>query len=722
MLPRMRPILASFLLGSLAAAASAAPPVSYDAMFDPDFSGRAAEHVSWSPDGRKLGYVWDDGQGEALWTLDPVSGKSEAVLRLSGLEKAAGAGGKTELDDYTWSPKGDALLLEADGDLYLYSLAGPLLRRLTQTAAEEKIPTFSPDGLWVAFVRDYDLYTIHLETGREVRFTKDGRENEILNGINDWLYWEEIWDREDAGLWWSPDGKRIAYYRFDEREVPAHPLVDESPKVPQVNWQKYPKPGDPNPKVRVGVLDLATGRTLWMETGGQDQYLARVGWTPDGGAVVIQSLARSQTRLDLLRCGATDGRCSTLASESWPTWVNLGDDLHLLPDGRFLWGSERTGWRRLYLFGADGRLIRPVTPEGWSVTSLDGVAEDGAWVTFTAFRTEGLGPADRHVLRARLDEERWEELTAEPGTHSADPSPRTGAWVHAWSTADAPARTEVRLADGKAIPLPSAPPAGYDPAALPKWELLTLPGPEGSRLPARLLKPAGFDPSRRYPVIVYQYGGPGSQTVTNRWDTRRRDLWHKRMAQLGYAVFTVDNQSSVFFGKQGEDRDYRHMGEVNLAGQLAGVEYLKTLGWVDPARIGLWGWSGGGTNTLLCLLRRPGVWKAGVSGAPVTDWHLYDSAWTERYLDTPQDNEAGYLESSPLTYAGSLKDRLLIVHGLADDNVHPQNTVVMVAKLVDSKMPVEQAFYPGEKHAMGTASMRHFFERMEAFFAAALTP
>src|SRR6266545_4906512 len=416
-------------------------------------------------------------------------------------------------------------------------------------------------------------------------------------------------DREATGYWWSPDGTRIAYYRFDERQVPLHPLVDQSPVHPQPKPQRYPLPGDPNPLVRVGVLDLAGGKTTWLETGAPDRYLARVAWTPAGDAVAIQALARSQARLDLLRCGAADGRCSTLLTDQWPTWVNLGKDFAFLPDGRFLWGSERDGWRRLYLAGADGKIVRPVSPEGWAVTSLDGVADDGSWAIFTAYRAQGLGPAERHVLRARLDqrlyqEAKWENLTVAAAENAAEVDPHTGAWVHSWSTADLPPRSEVRRADGSIVPLPWIPPSTFDPAALPPYTYFTIPGPDGSRLPARMIQPPGFDPARRYPVIVYQYGGPASQVVFRHWDARRRDLWHKRMAQRGYVIFSVDNQVSLFFGKAGEDRDHRRMGEANLAGQLAGIDWLKAQTWVDPSRIGLWGWSGGGYNTLYCLLNR----------------------------------------------------------------------------------------------------------------------
>jgi len=739
-----RPLLFSLLAPlsafALAAPVLAAPPpaLSYDALFAADVNGRSPDKLAWSPDGKRLIYTYDDGHGEGLWSLDPAAGSLEELVRPGDLAKAAGKEQAEEMkiDGCQWSPRGDSLLLEADGDLYLFSFAGHGLRRLTRTAGEEKGAKFSPDGSRIAFARDENLYLLDVlgfpdtASGREQALTTDGKKDEILNGTTDWLYWEEIWDREATGFWWSPDSRRIAYYRFDERETPSHPLVDQSAKIPVVKWQKYPTSGDVNPKVRIGVLELSTGRTAWMETGDLDQYLARVAWTPDGGAVAIQALSRSQARLDLLRCSAGDGRCGTLVTESWPTWVNLADDLRFLPDGRFLWGSERSGRRRLYLFNPDGRLIRQVSPDGWVVTSVDRVPEadeKDPWVLFTGYRTEGLKALDRHVVNASLLDARFQVITPEAGTHTALAARHTGNWVHAWNTADSPGGAEVRLggerngSDGiKLIPLPSTPPAKFDPAALPRYEFLTIPGPDGIPLPARLLKPAGFDPGRRYPVIVYQYGGPGSQTVVNRWDRRRRDLFHKRMAQLGFAVLTVDGRSTTFFGKEGEDLDYRKMGEANLAAQLAGVEYLKTQRWADTSRLGLWGWSGGGTNTLFCLLSRPGVWKAGVAGAPVTDWHLYDSVWTERYLGTPDENEAGFLESSPINLADRLRDKLLIVHGLADDNVHPQNSVNMIDRLVQAGRPVEQAFYPGEKHAMRPPSIRHFFERMEEFWVRTL--
>ncbi|HEV8582778.1 MAG TPA: DPP IV N-terminal domain-containing protein [Thermoanaerobaculia bacterium] len=701
------------------AAAETPAKLTVEALFAPDATGRRPSQLAWSPDGQRLTYVWDeqgDGKDEALWSLEPATGKREVLLRLA----TAGEEGKElELGEYAWSPRGSALLLAAKGDLYLLPLDTRKLRRLTSTDADEKDPSFSPDGSKIAFVRGSDLYSIDLASDRETRLTTGGEENVTLNGVNDWVYEEEIWDREPEGYWWSPDGSRIAYYHFDETPVGAYPLVDDSPLYPKVQWQKYPKAGEANPWVKIGVLEIATGQTRWLETGDPDAYLARVAWTPRGDAVAIQRLNRDQNRLDLLRCSAADGACSTLLTETWPTWINLGRDFRFLPDGRLLWGSERSGWRRLYLYDADGKLIRPATPEGWAVTSLDGVAADGSWAMVTGFPISALGPLDRKVARVSIDHEGWEILTPEPGTHRAEVAPKTGNWIHAWSDIDTPTQTEVRPARGNSIPLPAGKPT-VDTASLPKWELLTVAGPDGSQLPAALLKPAGLDPSRRYPVIVYHYGLPGSQIVANSW-SGSRGLWHKLMAHRGFAVFLVEYPASFFFGKAGEDRDFRRFGPLNLAAQLAGIDYLKSLPWVDSARLGLWGWSGGGANTLYCVLNRPGVWKAAVAGAPVTDWKLYDTIWTERYLDRPQDDPEGYRDSSPLTYAANLTDRLLIIHGLADDNVHPQNTIQMSAELIKAGKPFDQAVYPGQKHGFRGGSQRHVYERITEFFGRELS-
>jgi dipeptidyl-peptidase-4 len=677
----------------------------------PDDAGLEPEQLAWLPDGSALTFL----RQEVLWRLDATSGELARLARPADLLPPG-----EELESHHWSPRGDRLLLRTASDLFLYTPASPresALRRLTQDPEPEEDPKFSPDGSRVAFVRRADLWVLGLDgTAAERRLTSDGDPDLVLNGKTDWVYWEEIWNRDATGFWWSPDGGRLAYYRFAEAEVGRYPLTDEAPTYPEVTWQRYPKAGEANPEVRVGVVAAAGGETTWLSTGHEaGDYLARVDWAPDGRTVAVQRLDRGQTRLDLLLCGAADGRCRQALGERHPTWVNLGKDFRWLPDGGFLWASEASGWRRLAHYGADLQRRRVLTPDGWAIAELAGVTGDGR-VVMQAFETSALGPAERHLLRVRLADGAVERLTSTPGTHAALLAEASGAWLHTWSDADAPTRREVVRPDASvAAELPAAPLA-FDPAALPRWEFFTIPGPEGAALPARLLRPEGFVAGRRYPAIVYHYGGPGSQVVTRAWDSRGRGLFHKMMAQRGFFVISVDDGASLFFGKAGEDRLHRAFGPRNLAAQEAAVAWVVGQGSVDPARVGLWGWSGGGMHTLWAILNRPGLFRAAVAGAPVTDWRLYDSIWTERYLDRPQENPEGYRSSSPLTHAQNLRDALLIVHGTGDDNVHPQNTIVFVKRLVELGLPCEQLFYPSEKHALKPPAQRHFLGAMRDFF------
>ncbi len=723
-------LLATPLGGQEAAATAGTTPEqnplpSVADLFAKDAWGKLPGQLSWSPDGTRLAYVWDDGLGTALWVLDPAAGTTERRLRAADLaepgRKDEDAPPPPSFDEIAWLPEGNGLLLVADGDLFL-ALQGSAPRRLTRTAAAETCTRVSPRGDQAAFVREHDLWTLDLATGRERRQTSDGKENITLNGETDWVYWEEIWGRDATGLWWHPDGRRIAFYQFDETPVGVYPLIDDAPEDATVRWQKYPRAGQPNPRVRIGVRDVAAragAKTVWMETGGSPgDYLARVAWSSDGSWLAIERLNRDQTALDLLRCAPATGKCTVLVSDRDPHWVNLGNEFRPLKDGRFLWSSEREGVRRLYLYDAAGQPLGPVTPAGWVLDTLSGVDETDpkGRVTFTGYPTEPLlGAAGRHVLSVRFDGSGVVRLTTGGGWHTVIAAPKGDGWVDSWSSADSPTVQRLIGPDGRetATQLPSHPPR-IDPASLPKWEFLAVPGPEGSTLPARVLKPAGFDPAKKYPVITYHYGGPASQVVVDRWGAR--DAWHKWMAARGYVVWNVDNQASTFFGKAGEVRLHRRFGELELAGQLAGVAYLKTLPWVDGSRLGLWGWSGGGSNTLYALLHAPGSWKIGVAGAPVTDWQLYDSIWTERYLDRPEENPEGYRISSPITSAANLKDRLLIVHGTADDNVHPQNTWNMIRALQKAQVSFEDLALPGQTHAIRGDGLIHVYRRMTELF------
>ena len=738
---RRLPALAASALLALAppAAAQERPSVlTFDLMFERENQGAAPRAAAWSADGARLAYLYDDGSGSALWVLSPGDGEPLAVLRelpaaAAGDAAEDDAGDDAEGDDaadrdplagldFRWAPDGGSLLLIAGGDLWRLPAAGGEPARLTDSGDEDSAAAFSPDGTRIAFVRDHDLHLLDLASGAVTALTDDGVDNEVLNGVTDWVYWEEIWGRSSTGFWWSPDGTRIAYYRFEEEPVGLYPLLDVSHHpYPEVRMQRYPKAGSDNPRVKVGVLDLASGATTWLATDGDAEgYLARVHWRPDGERVAVQRLAREQDRLDLLSCDPTGGACTTLLTERWPTWVNLADDFAFLADGRFVWGSEKSGWRHLYLHAADGTPLRQLTTGEWAVTSLDAVDEERGRAVFTSHPPGPLGAKDRRVAAVPLAGGEAVTLSEGEGWHTATASGASGLWLHQWSDAATPPRFAVRDAAGAVVAEIATRPPAFDPAALPRWRFFTLPDADGTPLPAALLEPPARREGVRHPAIVYHYGGPGSQVVADRWDGRGRGLWHQMMAQRGYAVLALDNPASIYFGKRGEDRQHRRFGPVNLAAQQTGAAWLAGLGWVDGSRLGLWGWSGGGSNTLYCLFASPGTWRAGVAGAPVTDWRLYDAIWTERYLDHPEDNAEGYEQSSPITHAAQLADRLLVVHGTGDDNVHPQNTYALATKLVAAGKPFEDAVYPGQKHGFRGAADRHFYERMTRFFDQAL--
>jgi dipeptidyl-peptidase-4 len=680
---------------------------------DPD--GRFPEDLEWRPGTMELRYAWDDGAGRGHWLLAAAGGEPRLLVRDADLVVGDGPP-----KDLAFDPTGRRLLYRTEGDLYVFEIETSTVRRLTETEAEEEEAVFAPDGSRLAFVREADLYLLDLASGEERRVSRDGEPEVVWNGTTDWVYWEEIWGRDSTGSWWSGDSRRLAFYHLDDRHLPVYPLVDHLEQHPEVELQRHPKAGDPLPRVEIRVFDLESGETTTLDTGDDPEaYLARVHWHPDHQRLAVERLNRDQTRLDLLLCSAEDGACTAIHSEEHPTWINLGDEFTFLPDGRFLWSSEKSGWKALYLHDADGAELQRLTPPGIALTGLDDVDAAAGTFVFTGFSTVGLGAAERHVYTGPLEGEgavrRW---TQRAGWNGALVGER-GYWLQTWSDANTPPVRVVRRRGGVARnPLPSAPAPFLE--DLPRWELLTVRGPEGTRLPARVMKPADFDPERRYPVITFHYGGPASQVVENRWRKGfQRDLWHRMMATRGYVVFSVDNQASTFFGKAGEDLLHRRFGEVELVGQLAGLEYLRTQPWADAKRVGLWGWSGGGSNTLYSLLSRPGAWAAGISGAPVTEWHLYDAIWIERYLDHPDDNPEGYRDSSSLTHADRLKDPLLLIHGTGDDNVHVQNSVQMADALIRAGARFELALYPNVSHSwrtFDTAYRRHLLATMTEFF------
>ena len=561
----------------------------------------------------------------------------------------------------------------------------------------------------------------------EARLTADGSAT-ILNGNLSWVYWEEIFDHGVAGFWWSDDSSAIAFLRTDESQVDVVTFQKFAPAVPEIITQRYPKAGDANPSVRLGIVEVGSGKTAWMDQAAAGyEYILGVKWLPDNRAVAVQTTNRLQTRLDLWLVARGSGDARLLLTDADDAWVNQ-KELQFLDGGKkFLVSSERDGHTHLYLYGIDGKLLNAVTRGPWSVRGPSGfygaplgsawVEEAGGWVYFTALEKS---PVERHLYRIRLDGTGMERLTKEDGTHRITMSPDRRSYVDVHSTHDTLPSLSVHEASGKqrAVVTPSRADI-VAPFQFQAASLFTVPAADGFALPARIVKPRGFDPAKKYPAIVYIYGGPGAPTVNDSWDYSfaGNAYFDQVLVDRGYVVFSVDPRSATGQSKTLENTVVRKMmadGELNDI--VAGVKWLKAQPWVDAARIGVWGWSGGGTDTLLVMTRSQ-EFKAGISVAPVTDWHFYDTKFAETYMKTPADNPEGYALFSLVPRAKDLHGRLMLVFGTYDDNVHPQNSWSFVDELIKANKPFDLMVYPMRKHTIEDRPARiHLFEKMLEFW------
>jgi dipeptidyl-peptidase 4 len=615
---------------------------------------------------------------------------------------------------YAWDDAGTRVAFESHGELFMLNAGSGNVRRLTTAAGDERDPTFSPDGHMLAFVRNKDLYTMDIDKGTEVRHTTTGCDT-VYNGILDWVYMEELFTRgEVRSFWWSPDGKRLAFLEIREGSMPVYPIVDQLPLDATYRLQRYPKPGDKNPVVRVGIVDARGGDITWTDVDtGDDSYIARVYWQSDSRGVAIEKLNREQNHLTLFFADAATGRGDVVMDETSPTWVNVTYLKHYYAKKRqFLFGSESDGHMHLYLHNLDGSLIRQVTKGDWEVFELAGVDEKKGRIYFTANEGDVL---QRHLYHIDESGKNMKRITSEEGTHMVTMSPDFKYYIDRYSSESRPERVSVCNVDGKSLFVigdQMSPELAAIHYAAPTFFSIQ----DGGRTyQCRMVKPLDFDPAKKYPVIVYVYGGPGVQVVRKVWS--RHDLWHSYMASRGYIVFSIDNRGSEGRGKAWEESILERMGTLELQDQLAGVNYLKEQSYVDPERIGVWGWSYGGYMTLNAMFNAPDVFKAGVSVGPVTDWRYYDSIYTERYMKLPSENEKGYTASAPATHAENLKGSLLVMYGDVDDNVHIQNSVSLAKKLIDAGKDFDLMLFPGKEHSIvGTADRTFLYRKMTIFF------
>jgi len=741
----MRHLFASLALMLAATTTAHAEKLTLEAITGSQpLSGPTLMKPKVAPDGSQVGFLRgkdSDRNQLDLWTYDIGSGQTRVLVdskvvlpgteTLSDEEKARRErqriAAMSGIVDYQWSPDARTLLFPLGGELYLYDLqkqGAAAVRQLTHGEGFATDAKLSPKGGFVSFIRARNLWVIDLASGEQRQLTRDGSTT-IGNGVAEFVADEEM-DRH-TGYWWAPDDSAIAFARIDESPVPVQKRYEVYPDRTDVIEQRYPAAGDANVRVQLGVVAPTQGaEPRWIDLGReQDIYLARVDWR-DPQHLSFQRQSRDQKLLELVEADLQSGAQRLLVRETSRTWVPLHNSLRFLEDGSFLWSSERTGFQHLYRIDSAGK-AHALTSGKWPVDELLAVDEAAGTVYFRA----GIeSPRESGIYSVALQGGTPTQLSKTPGMHSASFARNASVYVDSWSNSSTPPQIELFRANGEKIATlvennlddPAHPYARYKDAQLPV-EFGTLTAADGrTPLHYSVIKPTGFDASRRYPVAVYVYGGPASQTVTNAWPGRGDHLFNQYLAQNGYVVFSLDNRGTPRRGRDFGGALYAKQGTVEVADQLRGVEWLEKQPWVDPARIGVQGWSNGGYMTLMLLAKASNRYACGVAGAPVTDWGLYDTHYTERYMDLPARNEPGYAEARVLTHIDGLRSRLLLIHGMADDNVLFSNSTVLMSALQKRGQPFEMMTYPGAKHGLSGADALHRYRVAEDFLGRCLKP
>ncbi|MEM9838660.1 MAG: S9 family peptidase [Pseudomonadota bacterium] len=715
------------LLAAVGLPSAAAEELTLKRLFDsPSLAGPSPRSVAYSPDGSLVTFLKpreDDAQRLDLWAFDVATGEARMLVdskslepddfELSEEEKALRErkriASSTGIVQYQWDSKGEQILVPLAGDLFLVTLEDKSVRRLTETEGFEYDAKVSPSGGYVSFLRDGALFAIDLENGRERQISPDP-EPGVTYGTAEFVAQEEM--NRYTGNWWSPDDEMIVFTRTDETGVDIIPRFDISAGDVSVIEQRYPRAGRPNAVVGLYVKKVKRGRPVEVKWGASpDTYLARVNWA-DPETLYIQTVNRDQTELSLRQVDVKNGKLTDVYTEKQPAWINLSNDFRALDDGGFLWTTEETGFRHILHFDADGN-ARAVTGGDWQIRGISGVDEEAGLVYFTAHKDT---PLERHLYRVSYKAAgEIERLTPLGSTWGIRLASDGQSYIGTASNANMPPQTAIYAMDGSRITWveenaldadhPYAP--FLDSHSAPEFGTLT--AEDGQVMHYSIIKPHDFDPKKKYPAILNVYGGPGVQRVTNSFG--RGLLFDQYKQQQGYVVFQLDNRGSTGRGKKFEDTLYRSMGGVEVVDQVQAARFLASLPYVDKDRIGVMGWSYGGYMTLHLALRAPdGLFSAAVSGAPVTDWALYDTFYTERYMDTPQDNAEGYEAGSVFPYLSDLNVPLLMIHGMADDNVTFDNSTRVFAELQAAGQEFEMMTYPGQRHGIHSGDVgRHRF-------------
>lgn len=717
------PLLAAATLallgpGPAAAEATAEDTLTLEAIFASDtFANPLPTDLRWQPDGEAVTYIEPD---SGALVLHPADGDTPDTLLAPDTLRDGDS--PLRASAAQWSPDLGHALIETgtrttwdgyrEGRAYLYTSESGTLRPLAG-GRPVRYAELSPDGARAAYVLDNNLYVQDVRGGEPVAITTDGNAS-IFNGIFD--YGSSEFGQRKA--WhWSPDGKRIAFWRLDASAVPTFPLIDELGGYSEVRRFHYPNTGERHAVNWVGVHDLEAGTTRWLETGQDpDDYLPRVDWGHRGRYIFVQHLTRDHKQLRLLRFDLEDGDRTIPVTDTDPAWIDITDDFTALPGGKgdFLWTSERSGYRHIYRYHRGE--LKPLTAGDWSVDAIVGLAPDEQAVYFYA-KKDSL--VDQHVYRVPLAGGEVTRVSEKPGWHEWQLSPDGRHAITTYSNANTPRVMRVReLPEGDSRPLTDSRIAGMGDYPLPRTEFIQFETDDGILLNGYFIKPTDFDPAKKYPVIAYAYGNAGSQIVVNRWGTQRgpgQDLWHRYMAERGYVIFAMDNRTTTGRGKAAKNLTYGHYGKYAVLDELQGVDYLKSLPWVDGERIGFWGWSGGGYLAAALMTKGAPHFKAAVSVAPVIDLTRYQAVGVERWMGTPEENPEGYAAVNLMNDADRLEGKLLLMHGTGDENVKYAFTLQFADALIAANKQFDMMVYPNQRHAIADAR-QHVFGTMTRYF------
>lgn len=743
-------LLAIFAFGNLVGFAQN-KLLTLDDIFSPDSAKRVRFGgmpfaVQWAPDGKSFKQMVngrlmrvDASTGQAVPYFD--SGSLSAALQRAGVktDETMSLANSPALE---FNPDESGILINNANDLWFYSIATRELKRLTNNRDPELEAAFSPNGKFVSFVRGNNIYVVDVAKADEKQLTRDGREGDkaIYNGYLDWVYEEELYGRgQKRGYWWSPDSKFIAFLRLDEANVPKFIIPNDIPIDQIIETTYYPQAGDPNPVVRLGIADVGkmnimpnpgkipkvgeklppslvrTGDSVrWVDTSGykpEDLLIVRVAWSPNSQSVFFQAQNREQTYLDL-NAAKLAGTVRKVFQEVSPAWVGVNDNPFFLADGSFVWQSERDGWNHLYQFTEDGRLLKRITDGKWEVRTVYGVDQKNGWIYFAGTKDSHIA---ENIYRVRIDGGPVERISPGDGWHLAAFNSDYSRFVENFSSVTTPPQVRLFNADGSLARMINE--NKVDALAqykLSKPEFMKVKTRDGFEMEAMMIKPPDFDPSMKYPVFQFTYAGPHAPSVANRWGGNR-GMWFQMLAQKGYIIWVCDNRTASGKGLESTWPIYKNMYSLELRDIEDGLNYLKSLPYVDGGRIGIHGWSYGGSMTAYALTHSKSF-KMGIAGGTVTDERLYDSIYTERYMMTPQNNPQGYEASSIVKAAKNLSGKLLLIHGQIDDNVHMQNTTQLVFELQKADKQFDLMYYPTARHGISNpAQVKHWYTMMTEY-------